>query len=141
MAKKKDSFDVTKTTKMLKALADSDRLRLVMQLRDGETHVGALADAIGAEIVNVSHHLGVLRQAGLVQDEKHGRFVVYSLHPKIFNQDSAKATFLEAAEIARRLGRSREFAQAVAGYGGWRRAVAGSVRGSPLVPARGWRRS
>jgi tetratricopeptide (TPR) repeat protein len=35
------------------------------------------------------------------------------------NTPLAKATFLEAAEIARRLGLSRELAQAAAGYGGW----------------------
>jgi ArsR family transcriptional regulator len=38
-------------------------------------------------VVNVSHHLGVLRHAGLVQDEKQGRFVVYRLHPEVFHPD------------------------------------------------------
>ena len=39
----------------------------------------------GAEVVNVSHHLGVLRHAGVVLDEKQGRFVVYRLHPDVFH--------------------------------------------------------
>ena len=55
-------------------------------LRTGSKNVTELAKLLNVEIVNVSHHLGVLRQAGLVQDEKHGRFVVYSLHPKHLHQ-------------------------------------------------------
>ena len=54
-----------------------------------------IAQALEVEIVNVSHHLGVLRTAGLVEDLKEGRFVVYSLHPKIFHNDSNKATYLD----------------------------------------------
>lgn len=89
MAKKKDVFDVPKSTKMLKAIADSDRLRLVLELRDGDKNVGTLADAIGVEIVNVSHHLGVLRGCGIVKDRKKGRFVYYSLNPDVVEKNSA----------------------------------------------------
>ena len=47
------------------------------------------------EIVNVSHHLGVLREAGLVEDRKDGRFVIYSLHPRFFRSDSSNSTCLD----------------------------------------------
>lgn len=70
----------------LRALADPERLRIIHCLRSGEQNVSQLAALLKAEIVNVSHHLGVLRHAGLVQDEKQGRFVVYRLHPDIFHQ-------------------------------------------------------
>ena len=53
------------------------------QVRENQI-VSELADLLNSQIVNVSHHLGVLRHAGLVQDVKHGRFVVYSLHPDVF---------------------------------------------------------
>jgi ArsR family transcriptional regulator len=39
---------------------------------------------IGESLAHVSHHLGVLREAQLVCDEKQGKFVNYSLHPKVF---------------------------------------------------------
>jgi ArsR family transcriptional regulator len=52
--------------------------------------------------VNVSHHLGVLRSAGLVEDVKDGRFVIYSLHPKVFHNDSSKATYLDLGLVSRR---------------------------------------
>ena len=80
---------------LLQALAEPNRIRIIECLREGSKNVTELAKLLNVEIVNVSHHLGVLRQAGLVQDEKHGRFVVYSLHQKIFNNDNAKATYLD----------------------------------------------
>jgi ArsR family transcriptional regulator len=67
----------------LKALSEPDRLKIIQCLQVGPKNVSALADLLGRELVNVSHHLGVLRRAGLVQDEKHGKFVVYSLHPSL----------------------------------------------------------
>ncbi|MCE9565920.1 MAG: metalloregulator ArsR/SmtB family transcription factor [Planctomycetes bacterium] len=80
---------------MLQAIAEPNRIRIIECLRTGSMNVTQLAKALSVEIVNVSHHLGVLRTAGLVQDEKKGRFVVYSLHPKIFNNESNKATHLD----------------------------------------------
>jgi ArsR family transcriptional regulator len=91
--KKKDDIDVARTSKMLKAIADSDRLRLVLQLKEGEKNVGTLADAIGAEIVNVSHHLGVLRTSGLVRDKKVGRYVFYTLNPDVISKNGSTLHF------------------------------------------------
>lgn len=79
---------------LLQALAEPNRIRIIDALRTGQKNVTELAKILNVEIVNVSHHLGVLRQAGLVQDEKHGRFVVYTLHPNHFSNDSSKATYL-----------------------------------------------
>lgn len=91
--RKKDDIDVARTSKMLKAIADSDRLRLVLQLKEGEKNVGTLADAIGAEIVNVSHHLGVLRGSGLVKDKKVGRYVYYALNPDVISKNGTTLQF------------------------------------------------
>ena len=81
--------------KMLAALAEPNRIRIIECLRTGTKNVTELATALKVEIVNVSHHLGVLRDAGLVEDVKKGRFVNYSLHPKVFKNDSTKATYLD----------------------------------------------
>jgi ArsR family transcriptional regulator, nickel/cobalt-responsive transcriptional repressor len=80
---------------MLQAIAEPNRIRIIECLRTGSKNVTELAKLMNVEIVNVSHHLGVLRTAGLVLDEKMGRFVVYSLHPKHFNNDVNKTTFLD----------------------------------------------
>ena len=90
-----DEKEAKKCATMLAAIAEPNRIRIIECLRTGSKNVTELAKALNVEIVNVSHHLGVLRTAGLVQDEKHGRFVVYTLHPKIFNNDSNKATYLD----------------------------------------------
>ena len=67
-------------------------------LRDGPHNVSELAGLLGAEIVNVSHHLGVLRHAGVVLDEKQGRFVIYRLHPDVF-QPTAGAPAAEHLDL------------------------------------------
>lgn len=63
----------------LQAIAEPTRLLIFDLLRTGPKNVSEVANALEIEIVNVSHHLGVLRGVGLVQHEKRGRFVIYSL--------------------------------------------------------------
>ena len=69
--------------KYMKALSEPDRLKIIQCLQSGPKNVSELAQLLGRELVNVSHHLGVLRHAGMVQDEKQGKYVVYSLHPSL----------------------------------------------------------
>jgi ArsR family transcriptional regulator, nickel/cobalt-responsive transcriptional repressor len=78
------SMQPERCARMLRALADPERLRIITCLREGPRNVTELAGLLKSEIVNVSHHLGVLRHAGVVVDEKQGRFVVYRLHPDVF---------------------------------------------------------
>jgi DNA-binding transcriptional ArsR family regulator len=65
------------------SLASAERIRIIRLLRDRPHNVTELAEKLGLadKPVNVSHHLNVLRHAGLVRNEKQGRFVVYSLVP------------------------------------------------------------
>ena len=67
----------------LKAIADPERLKIIDALFAGKKNVSDLAAELHEEIVNVSHHLGVLRNAGLVQVERQGRFMIYSLAPEV----------------------------------------------------------
>jgi ArsR family transcriptional regulator len=79
--KKTEDFELC--ARRLKALADPKRLRIVACLFSGTKNVGDLAAQLDDEIVLISHHLGVLRNAGLVQAHKSGRFVEYALHPDV----------------------------------------------------------
>lgn len=79
--------DARKTAAMLAGIAEPTRMRLIEQLVPGPRSVGDLAEAIGVEVVNVSHHLGVLRAAGLVANEKAGRQVIYRLAEEVFTPD------------------------------------------------------
>jgi ArsR family transcriptional regulator len=80
----RDRLQSIECARVLKALADPERLKIVQCLQAGPRNVGELSAQLGQEMANVSHHLGVLRHAGLVRDEKHGKYVVYSLHPDVF---------------------------------------------------------
>ncbi len=62
-----------------RVIGESMRIRLLDQLRDGERSVGDLADVLGATQQNVSKHLGVLHQAGIVSRRKDGNRVLYAI--------------------------------------------------------------
>jgi len=64
-------------------MADPTRVRIIDFLRDGEQNVTEIAENLREEVVNISHHLGILYHAGLVRKAKQGRFVLYSLHPGV----------------------------------------------------------
>jgi DNA-binding transcriptional ArsR family regulator len=65
--------------KILKAMAHPSRLLILDQLGSGERCVCELTEMIGADKSTVSKHLGVLKSAGLVTDEKRGLQVFYTL--------------------------------------------------------------
>ena len=85
----------TEVARQLQAIAEPNRIRIIDCLRTGAKNVTQLATLLDVEIVNVSHHLGVLKSAGLVEDRKDGRFVIYSLHPKFFSNDRSNSTHVE----------------------------------------------
>jgi ArsR family transcriptional regulator len=58
-------------------------LRLVQLLRAGPQNVSELAAQHGGDIANVSHHLQILLRERIVQRERHGRFIIYALHPDV----------------------------------------------------------
>lgn len=80
----KASAAAAETASMLKAVADPDRLKIVESLRSGPKNVSELARILKSEIVNVSHHLGVLRKRKIVHSQKRGRFVHYALNPDVY---------------------------------------------------------
>jgi len=72
--------------KVMKALAHPSRLFIVDELSRGERCVCELTEMIGADVSTVSKHLAVLREAGLVLDERRGVQIFYRLRvPCILN--------------------------------------------------------
>ena len=90
----------------MKALAHPTRLFIVDELAKKEKSVLQLTELIGADVSTVSKHLAVLKNAGIVQDEKRGSKVFYSLRvPCVLNWYSCvegvlKATAKEQMEVA-----------------------------------------
>jgi DNA-binding transcriptional ArsR family regulator len=64
---------------VIKAMGHPTRLFLVEELSRGERCVAELTEMVGADISTVSKHLSVLKNAGLVRDDKRGSQVFYSL--------------------------------------------------------------
>ncbi len=64
---------------VMNALSDPSRLRLYLSLQGRELCVCNLVDFIGLADSTVSKHMSVLRQAGLVESRKKGRWVYYRL--------------------------------------------------------------
>ncbi len=79
----KDRLQSDLCAEKLKALGEPIRLRIIDLLRDGERTVSDIAEQLEEEVVNISHHLGILYHARLVTKRKEGRFVVYNLHPDV----------------------------------------------------------
>lgn len=77
-----------------RTLADPVRLELLDKLKLGEHTVGELVEKTGLKQSNVSQHLAVLRQAGLVLTRRQATTVYYSL---------AFPTITQACEITRQI--------------------------------------
>lgn len=76
---------------LLKLLADETRLAVVRQLIDGPKHVGEINHSLGLEQSLLSHHLKVLRGAGLVTSRRDGKAVLYSLAPELQRSTTGEA--------------------------------------------------
>jgi ArsR family transcriptional regulator len=70
-------------TDVLRVLADPLRLQIVGLLADEALCTCHLVEATGARQTNLSNHLRVLREAGLVETEPCGRFTYYKLRPAV----------------------------------------------------------
>lgn len=86
---------------MCRALNDPKRLFLIYALAEGPHTVSELCEAIDAPQSNTSQHLAILRERGLVDSERQGNNVVYSLrHPKVVQAIDLLRSVLED-ELAR----------------------------------------
>lgn len=71
--------DLASTTRLLKAVGDESRLRLLHLLRREELSVGDLTEVLNLGQSRVSTHLMLLKEVGLVNDRRAGRRTYYSL--------------------------------------------------------------
>ena len=70
----------------LRALGDPTRREILQALREsGELPAGDIAARFPITAASISHHLSVLKEAGLVQAERQGRSIVYSLNTTVFH--------------------------------------------------------
>ncbi|MEU5161103.1 metalloregulator ArsR/SmtB family transcription factor [Streptomyces sp. NPDC020875] len=84
---------------VIRALDDPLRLRIVALLAHETLCTTHLVAETGARQTNLSNHLRVLREAGVVETEPCGRFTYYRLRPEVF--DTLAGRFAELADTAR----------------------------------------
>jgi DNA-binding transcriptional ArsR family regulator len=82
----KDPLDPQRCAELLSALAAPERLKIVQLLAEGERNVTQITESLRIAPLNVSHHLTVLKMAGLIRGEKRGRFVWYKLQPGVLEE-------------------------------------------------------
>lgn len=69
---------------LFKALAHPKRLEVIHLLRDQELNVSQMISMLGLPQANLSQHLHVLREAGVVETKREGKQIVYKLaHPNV----------------------------------------------------------
>ncbi|WP_130860604.1 autorepressor SdpR family transcription factor [Gracilibacillus phocaeensis] len=69
-----------------KALADPTRREILDLLKKGDLTAGEIADQFDMSKPSISQHLRLLKQAGLVDDEKKGQFIYYHLNITVFQE-------------------------------------------------------
>jgi len=70
---------------LFKALNDPIRREILKHLREKDLTAGEIADLFHISKPSISHHLEILRQADLVDSEKQGQFIVYSINTTVLD--------------------------------------------------------
>ena len=104
---------LTTLTQVFKLLADDSRLRILLTLsREGEMHVSALCQMLGQSQPAVSHHLTLLRMAGLVGFRRAGKFNFYRMDGMMLGNtletlfDSTKESKIDFVDFSLTYGRT-----------------------------------
>jgi len=79
----------------LRALGEENRMRIVRMLLKKQHNVNEIAETLSITQYNVSKHLRVLREAGLLETEKHGQQRLYALAADFRNHLAANDNVLD----------------------------------------------
>ena len=77
----KGSEDMLQDT--LKALSDPTRRKILELLKKGQLSAGEIGEHFDMTGATLSHHLSILKKAGLVDDSKKGTFVYYEINTSV----------------------------------------------------------
>ncbi len=71
---------------LFKALNDTTRREILELLKNGDLTAGEIANRFSISKPSISHHLDLLKQAGLVQSVKEGQYIYYSLNTTVMDE-------------------------------------------------------
>ncbi len=84
----------------LKLLGDTTRLAVLESLLNKPKHVNELMEELGVEQSLLSHHLALLREAGLVDGVRDGKAVLYQLAKGVAGSSAGKALDLGCCQLS-----------------------------------------
>ena len=70
---------------VFKALNDQTRRDILELLRKKEMTAGEIAEQFSISAPSISHHLEILKRAQLIEAEKNGQFIIYSLNTTVLD--------------------------------------------------------
>lgn len=68
-----------------KALSDPTRREILNLLKERSMYAGEIVDAFPMTGATISHHLSILKHAGLIDEEKQGKYIQYSLNTSVID--------------------------------------------------------
>lgn len=71
---------------LFKALNDSTRREILEILKDQDLNAGDIADHFDISKPSISHHLDLLKRAGLITGTKEGQFVIYTINTTVMDE-------------------------------------------------------
>ena len=69
-----------------KALSDPTRREILTLLKPGSMTAGQIVAGFDTSGATISHHLNILKQAGLIEDRKSGKYIYYELNTTVFQE-------------------------------------------------------
>lgn len=69
-----------------KALSDPTRRKIIALLQNGPMQVQEIVDQFQTSNATISHHLSTLKKAGLIIDEKQGKYIYYELNASVIDE-------------------------------------------------------
>ena len=70
----------------LRALADPIRREIMNLLKGGRLTAGEISEHFDVTAASISRHLSVLKEADLIRDERHGKFIIYELNASVLEE-------------------------------------------------------
>ncbi len=69
-----------------KALGDETRREIIKLLKEKDLTAGEISDGFTISKPSISHHLNILKGAGLIMDERQGQNIIYSLNTSVMEE-------------------------------------------------------
>ncbi|GAB1455844.1 hypothetical protein MASR2M48_11510 [Spirochaetota bacterium] len=82
-----------------KALSDETRREIIRLLKEKDLTAGQIADEFTITKPSISHHLSILKQAGLIDDKRRGQNIVYALNTSVI--EAIMGWFMEFTKAKR----------------------------------------